>query len=98
MRAALPSGRVESRRPARERLAADPVPPMSSDNVEAEIDAWRAKTRRALILDNDTALSELLWGGAFGRLVDGARGWQSHRRRRCGFGSHRKVRGAGGMG
>ena len=32
---------------AQERLAADPLPPMSVDEVNAEIEAYRAEQRRA---------------------------------------------------
>ena len=34
-------------RTALERLASDPLPPMSSDEVNAEIEAYRAEQRRA---------------------------------------------------
>jgi hypothetical protein len=47
LREALRSGRVERMKQAREQLAADPLPPMSHDEIEAEIDAYRAEARRA---------------------------------------------------
>jgi len=32
---------------ARDRLAADPLPPMTADEIQAEIDAYRAERRAA---------------------------------------------------
>jgi hypothetical protein len=47
VREALLARRVESLVQAREVLAARPLPPMTSDEIQAEIDAYRAEVRRA---------------------------------------------------
>lgn len=47
LREALRSGRIERMIQAREKLATDPIPPMSNDEIEAEIDAYRTESRRA---------------------------------------------------
>ena len=40
-------GAAQRLKAAQERLAADPLPPMSVDEVNAEIEAYRAEQRRA---------------------------------------------------
>jgi hypothetical protein len=47
VREALLARRVESLVQAREVLAAKPLPPMTPDEIQAEIDAYRAEVRRA---------------------------------------------------
>ena len=47
LRAALRSERIEHMTQAREQLAVQPLPPMSPDEIQAEIDAYRTETRRA---------------------------------------------------
>ena len=47
VREALLAKRVESLAQAREALAANPVPPMTPEEIQAEIDAYRAEVRRA---------------------------------------------------
>jgi hypothetical protein len=47
VREALLARRVESLAEAREVLAAKPLPPMTPDEIQAEIDAYRAEVRRA---------------------------------------------------
>jgi hypothetical protein len=47
VREALLARRVESLVQAREVFAARPLPPMTSDEIQAEIDAYRAEVRRA---------------------------------------------------
>lgn len=47
LREALLAKRVESLVEAREVLAANPLPPMTSEEIQAEIDAYRAEVRRA---------------------------------------------------
>jgi hypothetical protein len=47
VREALLARRVESLVQAREVFAAKPLPPMTSDEIQAEIDAYRAEVRRA---------------------------------------------------
>jgi len=47
LRAALRSERIECMAQAREQLAAQPLPPMSPEEIQAEIDAYRAESRRA---------------------------------------------------
>ena len=47
VREALRTRRVERLVKAREKLAADPLPPMTPEEIEAEIDAYRAQVRRA---------------------------------------------------
>ncbi len=48
LRAALRSYRIERMTQAREQLVAQPLPPMSPEEIQAEIDAYRAESRRAL--------------------------------------------------
>jgi hypothetical protein len=47
VREALLARRVESLAQAREVLAANPLPPMTPEEIQAEIDAYRADVRRA---------------------------------------------------
>ena len=47
LRAALRNERIEGMAQAREQLAAQPLPPMSPDEIQAEIEAYRAESRRA---------------------------------------------------
>jgi hypothetical protein len=47
VREALLAKRVEGLVEAREVLAANPLPPMTSEEIQAEIDAYRAEVRRA---------------------------------------------------
>jgi hypothetical protein len=47
VREALLARRVESLAEAREVLAANPLPPMTPEEIQAEIDAFRADVRRA---------------------------------------------------
>jgi hypothetical protein len=47
VREALLARRVESLAEAREVLAANPLPPMTPEEIQAEIDAYRADVRRA---------------------------------------------------
>jgi hypothetical protein len=47
LREELRSARLETLRAARARLAADPLPPMTADEFQAEIRAYRAEQRRA---------------------------------------------------
>lgn len=47
VREALLVRRVESLAQAREVLAVDPLPPMTPEEIQAEIDAFRAEVRRA---------------------------------------------------
>ena len=47
VRDALRAKRVERLSKAREKLAADPLPPMTPEEIQAEIDAYRAAVRRA---------------------------------------------------
>jgi hypothetical protein len=47
VREALLTKRVESLAQAREALAANPLPPMTPEEIQAEIDAYRAEVRRA---------------------------------------------------
>jgi len=47
VREALLARRVESLAQARQVLAANPVPPMTPEEIQAEIDAYRADVRRA---------------------------------------------------
>ena len=47
VREALRTKRVERLVKAREKLAADPLPPMTPEEIQAEIDAYRAQVRRA---------------------------------------------------
>jgi hypothetical protein len=47
VREALRAKRVERLAKARETLAADPLPPMTPEEIQAEIDAYRAQARRA---------------------------------------------------
>jgi hypothetical protein len=47
VREALLARRVEGLVEARDVLAANPLPPMTSEEIQAEIDAYRAEVRRA---------------------------------------------------
>jgi len=47
VREALRTRRVERLGKARETLAAEPLPPMTPEEIQAEIDAYRAQVRRA---------------------------------------------------
>jgi len=47
LREALRAKRVEKLAAAREVLAANPLPPMTTEEIQAEIDAYRAEVRRA---------------------------------------------------
>ena len=47
LREALRARRVERLTAVRETLAANPLPPMTPDEIGAEIDAYRAQVRRA---------------------------------------------------
>lgn len=47
VREALRAKRVERLSKAREKLAADPLPPMTPEEIQAEIDAYRTEVRRA---------------------------------------------------
>jgi hypothetical protein len=47
LREALRAKRVEKLASAREVLAANPLPPMTPEEIQAEIDAYRAEVRRA---------------------------------------------------
>lgn len=47
VREALLATRVEDLTKAREVLAANPLPPMTPEEIQAEIDAYRADVRRA---------------------------------------------------
>ena len=47
VREALRVKRVERLTKAREKLATDPLPPMTPEEIQAEIDAYRAEVRRA---------------------------------------------------
>lgn len=47
VRKALLVKRVERLGEARQALAADPLPPMTSEEIQAEIDAYRLDARRA---------------------------------------------------
>ena len=47
VREALRSRRVERLGAARDKLAADPLPPMTTEEIQAEIEAYRAKERHA---------------------------------------------------
>jgi hypothetical protein len=47
LREALRAKRVEKLAAAREALAANPLPPMTPEEIQAEIDAYRAEVRRA---------------------------------------------------
>lgn len=44
---ALRVKRIEKLATARETLAANPLPPMTPEEIQAEIDAYRAEVRRA---------------------------------------------------
>jgi hypothetical protein len=46
LREALLGRRVDRLRHAREGLAADPLPPMTRQEIQAEIDAYRSEVRR----------------------------------------------------
>ena len=47
LREALRAKRAEKLVAAREVLAANPLPPMTPEEIQAEIDAYRAEVRRA---------------------------------------------------
>jgi hypothetical protein len=47
VREALLARRVESLAQAREVLVANPLPPMTPEEIQAEIDAYRSEVRRA---------------------------------------------------
>lgn len=47
VREALRAKRVERLSKVREKLAAEPLPPMTPEEIQAEIDAYRAQVRRA---------------------------------------------------
>lgn len=47
LRAALRDDRIEHMAQAREHLAAQPLPPMTPEEIQAEIDAYRTESRRA---------------------------------------------------
>lgn len=47
LRAALRSERIERMTQTRAQLATQPLPPMSPEEIQAEIDAYRAESRRA---------------------------------------------------
>ena len=47
LREALRARRVEKLAAAREVLTANPLPPMTPEELQAEIDAYRAEVRRA---------------------------------------------------
>jgi hypothetical protein len=47
VREALLARRVDNLAEAREALAANPLPPMTPEEIQAEIDAYRADVRRA---------------------------------------------------
>lgn len=47
LREALRVKRVEKLAIARDVLAANPLPPMTSEEIQSEIDAYRAEVRRA---------------------------------------------------
>ncbi|HJW82614.1 MAG TPA: hypothetical protein VJ396_10280 [Acidiferrobacterales bacterium] len=47
LREALRARRVDKLAAAREVLAANPLPPMTPEEIQAEIDAYRAEVRRA---------------------------------------------------
>lgn len=47
LREQLNSARLERLTQVRAKLAADPLPPMTTEEIQAEIDAYRAEQRRA---------------------------------------------------
>lgn len=47
VREALRAKRVERLSKVREKLAVEPLPPMTPEEIQAEIDAYRAQVRRA---------------------------------------------------
>lgn len=47
VREALRLRRVQKLAQAREKLAAQPLPPMTAEEIQAEIDAYRTESRRA---------------------------------------------------
>lgn len=47
LRDALRTGRIARMTQAHQQLAAQPLPPMSPEEIQAEIDAYRAEQRRA---------------------------------------------------
>lgn len=47
LREALREKRIQRLTAAREKLAADPLPPMTPEEIQAEIDAYRAQLCRA---------------------------------------------------
>ena len=48
VREALRARRAEHLDKIREQLASDPLPPMTAEEIQAEIDAYRADVRRAV--------------------------------------------------
>ena len=47
LREQLRAERIERLAQARKKLATEPLPPMSPEEIQAEIDAYRAEVRRA---------------------------------------------------
>ncbi|MBP8295524.1 MAG: hypothetical protein KAX84_05405 [Burkholderiales bacterium] len=47
LREELRAERIERLKQVHAKLAAEPLPPMTSEEIQAEIDAYRAETRRA---------------------------------------------------
>lgn len=47
LREQLRTERVEKLVAVRNKLAADPLPPLTADEIQAEIDAYRTESRRA---------------------------------------------------
>jgi hypothetical protein len=47
VRQALRAKRVERLSKVREKLAVEPLPPMAPEEIQAEIEAYRAQVRRA---------------------------------------------------
>ncbi|MBI3043253.1 MAG: hypothetical protein HYY78_10580 [Betaproteobacteria bacterium] len=47
VRDALRSKRVERLSKIRQKIAAEPLPPMTAEEIQAEIDAYRVQVRRA---------------------------------------------------
>jgi hypothetical protein len=48
LREQLSAARLERLNQVRAQLAADPLPPMTSEEIQAEIDAYRTEQRRAI--------------------------------------------------
>ena len=72
LRDRLRQERIDRTKAARATLAARPIDPMTPAEIDAEINAYRTAQRVLLVLDTNTALSGLLWGGNPGRLIDAA--------------------------